>query len=265
METRHRKRLQEKRVLTAIRPALATLTFLSLAFLLSAAGEARAQAVAADPILPCCPFQKGPRFESRVNADAFDGAQSVTQSYYDLIQRYDPRDPNPDKLPVFLAEIDYSLEASLAEGNGRVYNSISSLPFRPGGPRFKGDTSMSADYFGLAASLVADEQFSFSGFEGNPQQGSAIWGGMEFSTELIRGNASSHVQFDTVTRQFEGSYLGNAVGAAEIAVNVGEVSGETGVNSSSQSYSGAISVEGDYEVRYTVSGGPSGGGPFCGW
>jgi len=76
METRHGKRFQEKRVLNAIRPALATLTFLSLAFLLSAAGEARAQAVAADPILPCCPFQKGPRFESRVNADAFDGLRA---------------------------------------------------------------------------------------------------------------------------------------------------------------------------------------------
>ena len=122
---------------------------------------------------------------------------------------------------------------------------------------------MSADYFGLAASLVADEQFSFSGFQGNPQEGSAIWGGMGFNTELIRGNASSHVQFDTVTRQFEGRYLGDATGAAEIAVNVGEVSGETGVNSSSQSYSGAISVEGDYEVRYTVSGGDSKGCFLC--
>jgi len=262
MKGQHGKSFEGKGLRLGVRFAAAAV--LSAAIVVFAAGGARAQVVAADPVLCCCPFQKEAGFARVVIIDGFGGAQSATQSYYDLVQRYDPRDPDPDKPPIFLAEIDYRLDASVDEGSGRVYNSISSLPFRPGGPRFQGNTSMSGDYSGSAGSLVAVEQFSFSGFEGNPQRGSAVWGGMGFYTELIQGNAWSHVQFDTGTRHFVGSYLGNATGVAEIGFDIGAVSGETGVSSSSQSYSGSVRVEGDYLVRYTVSGGPSTGGIF-GW
>jgi len=199
-----------------------------------------------------------------VSVKAFDSAQSVTQSYYDLIRKFDPLDPDPNKKPIFLAEIDYSLEASL-DGRGQVYNSIRSLPFRPGGgPHFQASTNMATEYTGPGKALVGAERFYFSRFEGNTQRGSAIAGDMGFYTKLIQGNASSHVEFDTVTRQFEGSYQGEGIGAAGIGIEIGAVSGESGVNTGSQSYSGSISVEGDYRIRYSASGGPS-GGCFLGW
>jgi hypothetical protein len=245
-----------------MRGALAA--FLGLALALAAAGDARAQAVAADPVLPCCPFEKAIGIMARVTADGFDGASSTFQSYYDLTERYDPLDPNPNRLPVFFSEIGYSLEASVAEGNGRVTNTISSQPFRPWGARFRGDTSMAAGYMDPGQGVVATEQFSFSAFQGNPQQGSATWGGMEFYTGLTQGHASTHVEFDSLTHQLQGSYLGDGIGTSEAAVSFGAVSGETGVGSSSRAYSGSVSVSGDYTVRYNVSHTPS-SGCLLGW
>lgn len=261
MTARHGKSFQEKVLLLATRSAAAA--FLIVALVFCAVSEARAQVVAADPLPPCCPFQKKQGFESWVSVTALGAAQSVTQSYHDLILKYDPLDPNPDKKPIFLAEIGYSLDASLV-GRGHVINSISSLPFRPGGPVFQATTNMGYEYSGAGKALVGAEQFSFAGFEGNTQRGSAIAGDMGFHTKLIQGNASSSFQFDTVTRQFEGIYMGEGIGAAGIGIEIGAVSGASGVNNSSQSYSGSISVEGDYRVRYRVSGGPS-GGCFFGW
>ena len=261
MTARHGKSFQEKCLLLATRSAAAA--FLSVALVFSAVSGAKAQVVAADPLPPCCVFQKEPRFESWVSVKAFDSARSVTQSYYDLIRKFDPLDPDPNKKPIFLAEIDYGLEASL-DGRGQVNNSISSLPFRPGGPHFQASTIMAAEYTEPGKALVGAERFSFIRFEGNAQRGSAIAGGLQFSTRLIQGNASSHVEFDTVTRQFEAGYLGEGIGAAGIGIEIEAVSGASGVNTGSQSYSGSISVAGDYRVRYSASGGPS-GGCFFGW
>ena len=260
MNLQNGKRFNNKRFFWAIRSASAV--FLSMGLVFSSLLGASAQVVAVDPLPPCCVFQKEPGFASRVNARALEEAQSVSQSYYDLIRKYDPLDPDPNKIPIFVAEVDYSLDASLDKGNGRVYSFISSMPFRPGGPVFHGTTNMVAGYTEPGKSLVGDERFSFSGFEGNTQRGSALAGGLGFYTKLIQGNAYSHVEYDTVTRQFEGVYLGEGIGAAGIDVQIGAVSGETGVGSSSQSYGSSITVEGDYRVRYSVSGGPPGG---CLW
>lgn len=262
MGPRHGKNVYQKACSRAIRTQAAALLSAALVFCL--VGGARAQAVAVDPVLPCCVFQKEGGFVRRVNVDALEEAQSVSQGYYDLIRKYDPFDPDPNKIPVFLSEVGYGLDASLPQGNGFLYNSISSLPFRPGGPVFRGTTNMVADYTEPGKSLVASERFLFSGFEGNVQEGSAMSVGMGFYTDLIQGNAYSHAQFDTVTRYFEGTYLGNGTGAAGIDIGIKADYGESGVNSSSQSYNGSISVEGNYRVRYSVSGGPP-GGCFWGW
>jgi hypothetical protein len=262
MTPRHGKKFHKKSWFLAMRSAAAAL--LSVAVVFSAFGGAKAQVVAVDPVLPCCPFQKQAGFYRQVNVNASEKAQSVSQSYYDLIRKYDPFDPDPNKIPILLSEIQYGLDASLAQGSGHLYNSISSLPFWPGGPVFRGTTNILADYTEPGKSLVASERFSFSGFEGNVQEGSAILVGMRFNTELIQGNAFSHAEFDTVTRQFEGSYLGEGIGAAGIGIDIGAVSGESGVNSSSQSYSGSISVKGDYRIMHSVSGGPP-GACFWGW
>jgi len=256
MKSQVGKALPARKRFAAMRSGLAGL--LSVAIVFTAAGWARAQVVAVDPVLPCCPFQKEAGFESWVKVKASNGSQKVNQSYSEQILKYNPLDPDPNKVPVFFADIDYSLAASLS-GRGSIYNSISSLPLRPGGPLFQANTDMGCLYTGPGSSVAGIEQFSFAGFEGTTQRGSAVAGNLDFSTQLIQGNASSHVQYDTVSRQFEGKYQGEGIGAAGIGVEISGVSGESGVSSGSQAYSGSISLQGDYTVSYSVSGGPSAG------
>jgi hypothetical protein len=251
MTARHGKTFQDKGLSLALRSAAAA--FLSVALVFSAVSGAWAQVVAADPLPPFAPFQKEPRFESSVHIKTFDAAQSVTQGYHELIPKF-----NSKKEPSGFAEIDYSLGVSL-NGRGDVYNSISSLPFGPGGRRFQTITIMGADITAPGKALVGAERFFFSACEGNEQRGCGSAVGLGFNTQLIRGVAVSHVEFDTATQQFNASYLGDGIGAAGIGIAILAGSGDSGATTSSQSYSGSISVEGDSRVRYSASSGPLGG------
>jgi len=248
MTARHGKSFQEKGLSLALWSAAAA--FLSVALVFSAVSGVEAQVIPADPAQPFPIFQKEPRFESLVHVQTSNAALSVTQSYNELIKKLDSA-----RNPIGSAEIDYSLGVSL-EGRSVVLNSISSLPFRPGGPVFNATTIMGADVTEPAKALVAAEKFSFSACDSIAQRGSAV--GLGLNTRLIKGKAVSQVEFDTVSQQFEGSYLGDGIGAAGIGTAVAAGSGA----GSSQSYSGSISVEGDFRVSYSVSSGPTAG---CFW
>lgn len=237
MKTRQATPAPAKGLSLPFRIARGALLGLALA-LLQPAGAAAQTAV--DPP-PFAIFQKEPIFGSTVDIATFDAALALSQTYRE---------------EAVGSVFDYSLEVAL-DGRSRVFNSISSVPFRPGGRLYDTTTILGADITDPEKALQASERFTFAACG----ETAGIGTGMGVETLLLRGKALSQVRVDSASKQFEGSYLGDGVGAVGIGVAVG-----SGSAAGSQSYNGSLRVEGDYRVSYSVSSGPSlSGGCLLGW
>jgi len=214
---------------------VASVRFLSMAILgcamvVSAAIGVNAQE--ANGALPFPIFQKEPYFRSSVNLETFNAALEVAQSYQELAAS---------------AAFEYDLDVSL-DGQSRVFNSISSVPFGPDGRLYRTTTVLGARISDPEKALLGTEEFSF----GCCGENSGVGVGLGFNTQLLDGKAVSQANVDSGAKQFTGSYLGEGLGAVGIGFSVG-----SGSPAGNQSYNGSISIEGDYRISYRVNSGPS--------